>query len=149
SDRAIHPAFAEEFGQVCKLLHEHCQRARDQQLILVGGDVHLGAISELRWDSGAKAVQLISSGITRKPERGVTLLSSLAVRAHHATEPTTDHEPHADLVASDAEHPFLGCNLALIELEMQQDGRWSTDLSIHGVTEQRFGCIVQHAVSAP
>ena len=131
SDRAIHPAFRDEYRRVCGILRTHVERNPKQQLVLASGDIHLGAICELRWSDRATALQLISSGITREAEAAVGLLSSLALEASHDEPEDREDHPQADVVESD-DNPLLDRNLGLIEIERDARGDWRAGLALYG-----------------
>ncbi|MAQ17410.1 MAG: hypothetical protein CMN30_21770 [Sandaracinus sp.] len=80
ADRWGQPAARRSRDQVMALLYEHRQRRPWQPLVLLGGDVHMGAVSELRWkdDSAASMYQLISSPLTNDETPVVKLGSALA-----------------------------------------------------------------------
>jgi alkaline phosphatase D len=133
SDRAIHPAFEHEYRRICAILRSHVERHPEQQLVLVSGDIHLGAICAIEWPGGSKAAQLISSGVTRSPETGVALASSAAVQMSHLSPDRTGDVPSATVVETATDNPFLNRNMGLIEVVPDGAGGYAVELSLHGL----------------
>lgn len=66
ADRWGQPAARRSRDRLMALLHEHRVRRPWQPLVLLGGDVHMGAVTELVWSDGTtgSVFQLISSPLT-------------------------------------------------------------------------------------
>ena len=83
ADRWGQPAARESRDRMMALLYEHRRRRPWQPLVMVGGDVHMGAVSELRWeDESAQSIyQLISSPLTNDEARSIQIGSALSHEA--------------------------------------------------------------------
>lgn len=66
-DRWMNPRMEACRERLLSLLHEHQKAHPRQKLVLLGGDVHVGAVSRLSWSDGVPdSYQLISSAVTNR-----------------------------------------------------------------------------------
>jgi len=127
ADRWAQPATRRARDRLMAILHEHRVRRPWQPLVLFGGDVHTGAISELRWGDGTtgSVYQLTSSPLTNDEERHLQLGSAMA----HESLQTIEGEgyPPCDVrlmpgVATKDYNPVPELNVGLLEVSIR-DGR--------------------------
>ena len=138
SDRWSSDAHAADRDSMLRAIHEHQRAHPEQRVVLLSGDIHIGAAHELRWH-GEDFVfhQLISSGITHLPGWPTRILSGLSIRANRRIR-TLEDDLQADVHLlrgargnATGRNPYLNLNLGLLELE-REGARWHTRLLLYG-----------------
>jgi alkaline phosphatase D len=117
-----------------RLLHwlaEHQRQYPTQRIVLLGGDIHIGCVHEIRWaPQGPVLYQLISSGITHDIGVLMQRLSTLIIRLNrHVT--TDDGTLRAKVrllegVNRQRQNPYGGLNVGILEIETPTPGAHPT-----------------------
>lgn len=125
ADRWGQPAARGSRDRLMTLLHEHRVRRPWQSLVLFGGDVHMGAVSELRWGDGTtgSVYQLISSPLTNDEERVFQVGSAVAHEALQTIE--GEGYPPCDVRLLPGEgaqdhNPVPELNVGLLEVSIRE-----------------------------
>ncbi|MCA8954012.1 MAG: metallophosphoesterase family protein [Planctomycetes bacterium] len=138
SDRLIHPAFADEYRELCATLRDHRRRAPAQRLLLLGGDIHVGAACALRWDDGPEFHQFVASGVTHESPLA-SWVSGLAVREFAAHDRDGDGTvPTIRLLAckgDGAGNPFRGLHVGFVEIDLRPTAPAGLELSLLGMVD--------------
>lgn len=131
ADRLLHPAYRAEVTTLCTLLRDHRRRQPHQRLVLVSGDIHVGAISVVRWDGGPPCHQLVASPVTNTGQPMVSMVSKAAMLAAHVDGPDATDACHPGLdFAAGGENPFNGLHVGFVEFTRSSDGARSVHLSL-------------------
>ncbi len=106
---------------------EHQRRYPMQRVVLLGGDIHIGCVHEIRWArQGPKLYQLISSGITNDTGALTQYLSTLIIRLNHEAS-TADGALRAKVrllkgAGRQRRNPYGGLNVGVLEIETPTSG---------------------------
>lgn len=105
-------------------IHRHMQEHPEQRVVIVGGDVHVAAAFEIRWDQGRSRVlhQLTSSALSNRLGAFERLLAPGAPRAASRIAVPSGSKrlgARVSLLASAQpryrENPFAGLNVGIID----------------------------------
>jgi alkaline phosphatase D len=135
ADRWTNPKMHASRDRLFHLIREHQRDNPDQRLVLLGGDVHVGAVSRFAWsDDTRDTYQLIASALSNTEGfllRGlVELIPKIGA--------VIGHDGNADfsgeLLAAPPEHacsgkpanPYGKLNVGVIEVERHPEGRESS-----------------------
>ena len=122
SDRWSTGAHAKDRDRFLKIIHDHQVLHREQRMILLSGDIHIGCVHEILWHDGAPVLyQVISSGITHSPGFLIQTGSALSIRLNRHIA-TMDGSLSAAVRLFRGTHghkknPFASLNLGIIEIE--------------------------------
>lgn len=132
TDRLIHSAWQRERNALLELLHDHVV-ATGQHIVIVGGDIHAGAVSRLTWkDSGVTMYQLISSPVTNTEMPLLRKASEIVMHMTDQIETSRGVVESEILTAGDGtENPVCALNIGLIEFDVE-DRELQFRLSLHG-----------------
>lgn len=152
ADRWGQPAARRSRDRLMALLHEHRERRPWQPLVLLGGDVHMGAVSELRWADGAASIhQLISSPLTNDEAAVFQHGSALA---HEALQ-TIDGEgyPRCDVrllpgTAALERNPVPALNVGIVEVSVRE-GRCFFRLQLLALNDEGEPVLVYESAELP
>jgi alkaline phosphatase D len=75
-DRWSHPCARADRDRWVHRLLDHRRAAPRQRVILVSGDVHVGAVSELTFDGGSPVIQVVSSALSNLEREPIRLGSA-------------------------------------------------------------------------
>ncbi|HTV24191.1 MAG TPA: alkaline phosphatase D family protein [Polyangiaceae bacterium] len=144
ADRWTNPKMAESRDRLLRAIHEHQSHNPQQRLVLLGGDVHVGAVSRFAWSDDARdTYQLIASALSNRDGFLVRNLVELVPRIGAVV----GHDGNADFEGellppgpdSQSEgtacNPFGKLNVGLIEVERQSSHESSVRLKLLGVSE--------------
>ncbi len=133
-DRWSHPKACAELDRLVHALHAHRQRHPHQQVVIVSGDVHVGAVSEITWDDAPPVLQLVSSAVSNVEQRLGRVASEALLEArptHHTREGLRLEAALLRGIEGASENPFPGLNAGLVELR-RDGGRWRVRLKLVG-----------------
>ena len=154
ADRWGQPAARQSRDQVMALLYEHRQKRPWQPLVLLGGDVHMGAVSELRWTDGTtqSVYQLISSPLTNDETPVIKLGSALAHEALQEIDGPDGVPPAAVRllpgIAGLDRNPLPALNMGLVEVS-QREGRTFFKLMLLALGEDDEPHVVYESAELP
>jgi alkaline phosphatase D len=136
SDRWESPRFLADRDWFLSLLHEFRRRRPHQVVMVVGGDIHVGAMSLLRVAEGTAAIpQFISSAISHRPGLFYEFASAAALVARPRVLPLADGT-EARLEVPDlgpaGVNPYLGLNLGLVSRRRDAAGNPGVDFELIG-----------------
>lgn len=135
-DRWSHPRAREDRDRLVHLLLAHRRAAPDQQMILLSGDVHVGAVSEITFDGGLPIVQVVSSAMSNLERE--SLRRGSASMADLVPEFETDQGVKcvARLLPGreGSTNPYLHLNAGIIGLRRDGD-RWRIRVRLIGHDE--------------
>jgi alkaline phosphatase D len=128
ADRWTNPKMAESRDRLFHTIHEHQRQNPQQRLVLLGGDVHVGAVSRFAWSDDARdTYQLIASALSNRDgflvRNLVELIPSIGAVVGHDGNADFEGEllqPGGDC-GTDAGpcNPYGKLNVGLIEVERQ------------------------------
>lgn len=134
ADRWTNPKMADSRDRLLHIIHEHQRQNPDQRLVLLGGDVHVGAVSRFVWSDDARdTYQLIASALSNRD--GFLVRNLIELIPHIGA--VVGHDGNADFEGqlldpgagcdTDAgpHNPYGKLNVGLIEVE-RQSAREST-----------------------
>lgn len=149
-DRWSQPKARRSRDAVLRLLHRHRTQRPWQGLVLLGGDVHVGAVTELSWeDESVPAVfQLASSPLTNDQVRVAQRLSGLAFATTTHIE-TPDDMPDAHVrmlpgIGSMDRNPLPDLNIGLLSIQ-RTGARSHYSLGLIGASDDGVGLVYQSA----
>src|SRR5690606_23057136 len=91
TDRSSHPAYHADRREFVRLLTEHRRRHPEQCLMLLTGDIHVGAVLRMAADAAVRPfLQIVASPLTMRESRLVTRLSAMSVRLGRSTARGSD-----------------------------------------------------------
>jgi alkaline phosphatase D len=144
ADRWTNTKMAGSRDRLLHVIHEHQRQNPDQRLVLLGGDVHVGAVSRFAWSDGARdTYQLIASALSN---RDGFLVRNLVELIPHIGA-VIGHDGNADFegqllepgVASGTDsvpcNPYGKLNVGLIEVERQSARESTVRLMLLGCDE--------------
>lgn len=108
-------------------LAAHQRQYPTQRIVLLGGDIHIGCVHEIRWaPQGPALYQLVSSGITNDIGALMQRLSTLLIRfnRHVTTDDGTLRAKVQLLKGMDRQrqNPYGGLNVGILEIETPTPG---------------------------
>jgi len=153
ADRWGQPAARRSRDRLMALLHEHRVRRPWQPLVLLGGDVHMGAVSELQWSDGTTGslYQLISSPLTNDEAAVFQYGSALAHEALQTIEgegyPSCEVRLLPGTAALDR-NPLPALNVGMLEVSVR-DGRCFFRLQLLALDEEGEPVLVYQSAELP
>jgi alkaline phosphatase D len=144
ADRWTNPKMAESRDRLLHIIHEHQRQNQQQRLVLLGGDVHVGAVSRFAWSDDARdTYQLIASALSNREgflvRNLVELIPSIgAVIGHDGNADFEGQllEPGVDCgTAAGPCNPYGKLNVGLIEVERQSDRESTVRLMLLGCSD--------------
>ncbi|MGB5812243.1 MAG: alkaline phosphatase D family protein, partial [Polyangiales bacterium] len=122
-DRWSHAWAATSRDRLLRTLHAHQNRHPHQKLVLVGGDIHVGAMSEIEWSDGTRPIlQLTSSAITHRDSLVVEKLAELTPRIPFHIDLGDGLSADTQLLAGHgaaSSNPYGGLNFAVVQFATQ------------------------------
>ncbi len=134
ADRWEYAKAKESRDGLLSLLAEHRRRHPEQQLVLLGGDIHAGVVSRIALDSADPLVQVVSSGVTnleRPLRRKVAKLVSTL--QHETTIGDPPYAVRARLLRGERGHsvnPYAGLNVAILEHRKLAGDEWQLRIEL-------------------
>ena len=113
--------------QLLNGIAEHQRRYPAQRVVLLGGDIHIGCVHEIRWaPRGPQLYQLISSGVTNDTGALTQCLSTLIIRLNREAS-TADGALRAKVrllkgLGRQRRNPYGGLNVGVLEIETPTSG---------------------------
>lgn len=140
ADRWTNPKLCESRDRLLHAIHEHQRQNPEQRLVLLGGDVHVGAVSRFAWSDEARdTYQLIASAVSNREgflvRNLVELIPSIgAVVGHdgHADFEGELLQPGAERGGDGPCNPYGKLNVGLIEVERQSARESTVRLTLLG-----------------
>jgi alkaline phosphatase D len=131
-----HEDFADRWGTGAhrrdrdRFLHwlvAHQRQNPTQRIVLLGGDIHIGCVHEVRWESqGPVLYQMISSGITNDIGALMQRLSTFIIRLNrHMTTDDGSLRAKVNLlkgVDRTRQNPYGGLNVGILEIDTPTPG---------------------------
>jgi len=144
ADRWTNPKMAATRDRLLHIIHEHQRQNPHQRLVMLGGDVHVGAVSRFAWSDEARdTYQLIASALSNR--EGFLVRNLVELVPHIGA--VVGHDGNADfegqLLAPGPEcqsddvpcNPYGKLNVGLIEVERQPAGESSVRLKLLGCSD--------------
>jgi alkaline phosphatase D len=135
-DRWSHPCARPDRDRLVHRLLEHRRTAPNQQVILVSGDVHVGAVSEITFDEGLPILQVVSSAMSNLERE--TLRRGSATMADLSPDFVTDGGIRVAaklLSGSDgSDNPYPHLNAGIISFRREGE-RWRVRVRLIGHDE--------------
>lgn len=127
ADRWSTGAHRRDRDRLLQWIAAHQRQYPEQRMVLLGGDIHIGSVHELRWAQQDLALyQLISSGITNDTGALIQGLSTLLIRLnrHMTTDDGTLRAKVRLLKGSKGQrrNPYGGLNVGILEMETPTPG---------------------------
>jgi alkaline phosphatase D len=134
ADRWSFPRAMADRARLVRLLRAHRERHPQQTLLLLGGDVHCGVLSEISFtDELVLGNQLVSSAVSNLESGLYRYISTLLPKlAESSVIGAGEHCCRIRLLEGEGEHrdnPFSGLNVGLVQLE-RVDGGWRHRLAL-------------------
>jgi alkaline phosphatase D len=142
AERWANPKASADRLRLLQTLARHQRSCPHQQLILLGGDVHVGMINAVQWPAlDLSAHQLVSSAVSHSNDGFAGFLATQAsklsaVRQLCGNEPS-DARCEVALVGGErpgSSNPYSGLNLGIVRV-MRNEAGLSTTLSLVGVSD--------------
>lgn len=144
ADRWTNPKMAATRDRLLHMIHEHQRQNPQQRLVLLGGDVHVGAVSRFAWSDGARdTYQLIASALTNREGFLVRNLVELIPRIGAVVGHDGNADFEGQLLAPGADgeaqavpcNPYGKLNVGLIEVERRSERESSVRLKLLGCSD--------------
>lgn len=105
--------------QLCELLREHHRRFPRQKLLLLGGDIHSGVVSRIRWDHHEDGiVQFVSSAVSNlQPTLQRWMAEALPRVSADWRLSSPASGPTISLLPGLGANPYGGLNAGILEFE--------------------------------
>lgn len=148
ADRWTNSKMADSRDRLLHLIHEHQGQNPDQRLVLLGGDVHVGAVSRFAWSDDARdTYQLIASALSNREGFFMRNLVELiphigAVIGHDGNAEFEGQllEPGADCGTEKGPcNPYGKLNVGVIEVERRSERESSVRLKLIGCDDDGPG----------
>jgi alkaline phosphatase D len=144
ADRWTNPKMAESRDRLLHTIHEHQSRHPGQRLVLLGGDVHVGAVSRFAWSDDARdTYQLIASALSNREgflvRNLVELIPSIGAVVGHDGNADFEGEllqPGSECTADGGPfNPYGKLNVGLIEVERRSAQESTVRLMLLGCSD--------------
>lgn len=126
ADRWSNDAASEDRDRLLDRLYQHQERHPGQRIVIVGGDIHVGAVMELKWDRPVPSLwQLVSSAVSNRQKPLEALGADVLPRLGATLELRSGVccEAHlCDGVGSATQNPFGGLNVGILEFRRVEGG---------------------------
>jgi alkaline phosphatase D len=141
ADRWTNPKMRDSRDRLLHAIHEHQRQNPGQRLVLLGGDVHVGAVSRFAWSDDARdTYQLIASALSNREgflvRNLVELIPSIGAVVGHDGHTDFEGELLAPGAAAGIDgapcNPYGKLNVGLIEVERQSAKESTVRLSLLG-----------------
>ncbi len=136
-DRWSAPSARGQRTRLLTIAREWIAARPGRRMLLLGGDVHVGLLTRIRWPDGVAIYSLVSSAISNPHVRELE-----DVVRHLPTAPVSfevgDDAVEGELVGR-GELPYAGLNAGFVHVSPRGDGGWSVELEIVGTTQDQPG----------
>lgn len=126
SDRWSSRGHARDRDAILRLLHAHQASAREQRIVLLSGDIHIGCLHRIRWQGREPNLyQFISSGITNDAGALVQVLSGLLIRGNRGIDVAGGLRARLQLVGGEGRrrrNPCARLNFGIVEVTRRDPG---------------------------
>ncbi|MCA9563094.1 MAG: hypothetical protein KC561_06375 [Myxococcales bacterium] len=136
-DRWGTPRSSHQRDRLLELLHDWVNANPERQVVLVGGDVHVGLIVSIEWDDGTRIHSLASSAVSNLQP---ALIREVAERLPELPS-EIDLDAGATIrgrIEANDTLPFGGLYAGFIHFE-RKNGGWKVDLEVAGVRASQPG----------
>lgn len=153
SDRWSSGTHIRDRDRFLKRVYRHQKEHPRQRIVFLSGDIHIGCVHSIRWNSGPPFYQLISSGVTHDTGFFIRNGSKAIIRInrHIRTRDNALQGKVRLLSGKDRKrNPYGGLNIGLIEIMTPSSGaRASLRFSLYGHRGDRPICVYRSPTILP
>ncbi|MCA9714025.1 MAG: alkaline phosphatase D family protein, partial [Myxococcales bacterium] len=136
-DRWSAPNARAQRARLLTILHDWIAAQSGRRVVMVGGDVHVGAVTTLRWPDGITMHTLISSAMSNLQPPALREVAGSLPAAPIRVE-VGEHELRGELLGGDG-MPFTGLNAGFVHVRPNDAGALDVELELIGISDDAPG----------